>query len=377
MRILYFTRDYTPHDHRFLSALAKTEHTVYSLRLERRGLQLEDRPLPDRVEQVIWRGGQKPVSWRDDAGLIWDLKRVIRRVKPDVIHAGPIQSSAFLAALSGFHPLVSMSWGSDLLRDADKNSTMRWATRFTLHRSTILVGDCDAVRQKAINFGFPDKRIVIFPWGVDLEHFSPGPVERMENTGNIGTDFKILSLRSWEPIYGVDLVARAFIQACQQVPDLHLMLLGAGTMAAQIHTLLEQAQRVGQVTFGGQVSYKDLPHFYQSADLYLSASHSDGSSVSLMEALACGCPVLVSDIPGNREWITPGIDGWLFPDGDPTALTQGILKALAIKNGESGQFQEMSKAARYKAESRANWTRNFQDLLRAYELALTLKNHPD
>ena len=58
---------------------------------------------------------------------------------------------------------------------------------------------------------------------------------------------------------------------------------------------------------------------YRAADLYLSASHSDGSSVSLMEALGCGLPVLVSDIPGNREWVTDGEQGWLFPDGDDAA----------------------------------------------------------
>ncbi len=377
MRILYFTRDYTPHDYRFLSALAKTEHAVYSLRLERRGPQLEDRPLPDRVEQVIWRGGQKPAAWQDYPGLTWDLKRVIREVRPDVIHAGPIQSAALLAAMAGFRPLVSMSWGSDLLRDAEKSCAMRWATRFTLEHSTVIVGDCDAVRQKAAAFGFPQNRIAIFPWGVDLDLFSPCPSGLTGNAIEPDDDFKLLSLRSWEPIYGVDVVVRAYIQACQQFPNLHLMLLGTGSMAPQIHSMLDQAQISGQVTLGGQVSYKDLPRFYRSADLYLSASHSDGSSVSLMEALACGCPVLVSDIPGNREWITPGSEGWLFPDGDPAALAQGIQEAYACKVGETNKFQAMSAAARYKAEARANWAINFQELLRAYDMALALKNHSD
>jgi hypothetical protein len=52
VRVLYFTRDYTPHDYRFLSALAGTDHRVYYLRLERSQRQLEDRPLPPEIEQV-------------------------------------------------------------------------------------------------------------------------------------------------------------------------------------------------------------------------------------------------------------------------------------------------------------------------------------
>ena len=71
-----------------------------------------------------------------------------------------------------------------------------------------------------------------------------------------------------------------------------------------------------KVHFAGQVDYVDLPKYYRVAHLYLSASIVDGSSVSLLEAMSCGIPALVSDIPGNREWVVPGRNGWLFPTGD-------------------------------------------------------------
>ena len=369
MRVLYFTRDYTPHDHRFLSALAHSEHRIYFLRLERRAPQLEDRPLPEAVEQVIWKGGQRPVDWRDFPTLLYDLKRVIRQVKPDLIHAGPIQGPALLTALSGFSPLVSMSWGSDLLKDANKNGWMRWATRTTLNRTAVLLGDCDAVRQKAIGLGFPAERIVIFPWGVDLAQFSPGPTDI---SASLDGQFTLLSLRSWEPIYGVDVVARAFIQAANQNPQLRLILLGTGSIAQSIYAILNNSPVIEQVTFGGQVGQADLPRFYRSAHLYISASHSDGSSVSLMEALACGCPVLVSDIPGNREWITPGVEGWLFPDGDVEALAHGMLQAADLAQNSPGQLQAMGAAARRKAEERADWNKNVQALLYAYDMAVSI-----
>ncbi len=173
MRLLYFSRDYTTHDHRFLSALAKTEHQVAYLRLERRGHQLEERALPPEIEIVQWRGGKAPARWQDGVRLLSELKKVLRQVKPEAVLAGPIQRTAFLTALAGFRPLVSMSWGYDLLQDAERNAAWRWATRFTLKRSAALVGDCNTIRQLAITYGMPDERIVTFPWGIDLEHFTP------------------------------------------------------------------------------------------------------------------------------------------------------------------------------------------------------------
>ena len=175
MRVLYFTRDYTPHDHRFLSALAGTDHRVYYLRLERSQLLLEDRPLTPEIEQVHWLGGQNPFHWKALPSLWYDLRKVLERLKPDVVHAGPIQSAALLAALSGFQPLVSMSWGSDLLVEADRTRKMNWVTRYTLRHTRVLVGDCQAVRLKAESFGFAGERVALFTWGVDLQHFVPGP----------------------------------------------------------------------------------------------------------------------------------------------------------------------------------------------------------
>lgn len=369
MRVLYFTRDYTPHDHRFLSALAESPHTILSLRLERRGRQLEDRPLPPQVQQVQWRGGQAPARLADAPALLADLKRVIRQVQPDVIHAGPIQSAAFLAALSGFHPLVSMSWGSDLLMDAGRDWKMRAATRFTLLHSTVLAGDCEAVRARAGEFGFPAERVVLFPWGVDLQRFSPGEPGGLRQRLGWEDAFVVLSLRSWEPLYGVDVVVKAFCTAAAREPRLRLLLLGGGSQAGVLRQMLAQHGLLDRVHFGGQVRGDDLPAYYRAADLYVSASHSDGSSVSLMEALACGLPVLVSDIPGNREWIAPGEEaGWLFSDGDFSALAEGILGAA---KGET-DLQARRRAARALAERRADWKQNFQQLLRAYDLAREL-----
>jgi len=365
VRIIYFSRDYTTHDHRFLSALAKTKHKAYFLRLERRGHQLEDRSLPPEIEQIRWAGGQAPARFKDGPRLQFDLRRVIREVQPDLIQAGPLQRSAFLVALANKRsvPLLSMSWGYDLIFDAEKNAFWRWATRYTLKRSAMMLGDCHTIRQLAISHGMPDERIVTFPWGIDLEKFRPSEQRKQREQ-----TFTLLSTRAWEPIYGVDLIARAFVQAAQQAPNLRLVMLGNGSQAALLRQIFLSAGITGQVVFPGHVSQTDLPHYYQSADTYLSASHSDGASISLLEAMACGVPALVSDIPGNQEWIKHDQNGWTFPDGDADALAKAILQAVENRS----QLRKMGAIARELTEQRADWTKNFQKLLQTYEKVINM-----
>jgi L-malate glycosyltransferase len=378
MRILYFSRDYTSHDYRFLVGLAKSGHAIYFLQLERRGHVLEDRPLPLEVEIVHWAGGKTVANLSDGPRLLFDLRRTIRKIQPDILHAGPIQRSAFLAALTGFQPLVSMSWGYDLLLDAERNAAWRWATRFTLQHSAALVGDCETIRQLAVSYGVPAERIVTFPWGIDLEHFSPGDrwTRAEQPQPEVERPFTLLSTRSWEPIYGVETIARAFAQASRQRPELRLVMLGNGSQAGLLRQILSREgllegpgeMEYPRVLLPGQVTYADLPRFYRLADLYVAATHSDGTSISLLEALACGCPALVSDIPGNREWVTPGENGWLSPPGDVDSLAQAILQAVDQRN----TLVEMGHAARSLAEQRADWNQNFPRLFDAYRIARTL-----
>ena len=363
MKILYFSLDYTPHDHRFLAALAESGHEIHYLRLQRGPRQTEDRPLPPSVHLVRWAGGQKPFRWRAFPRLFADFRRVLRAVQPDLVHAGPIQTVAAFPALAGFHPLVSMSWGYDLQRDADKSAFYRTLTRFVLRRSDALVADCQAVARRAQEFGFPAERITVFPWGVDLQHFSPGPDDGLRARLGWEDAFVILHNRSWEPIYGVDVMARAFVQAARQEPRLRLMLLGGGSQAPLLHRIFQEARLLDRVHFFGQVSQRQLPRYYRAADLYLSASHSDGSSVSLMEALASGLPVLVSDIPSNREWVDEGVQGWLFPDSDARTLAAKLVEAARLP---AADLARMAQAARARAEAQANWPQNFQKLLTTY-----------
>lgn len=362
MRILYFTEKESPHDQRFLRALAGTSHIVTCLR--------QYACFPNTIEGVTelgWPKGEPDWSdWKGWCGAAKQLSAILDEVKPNLVHAGPIQGPALLTGMTGFHPLVSMSWGSDLLRRAKRSPWMRYATRYTFDRTDVFVGDCQTVTDEAAKYGFAKEKMVRFPWGVDLAFYSPeiGGVDGQVLRESLGWDdqFIILCNRSWSPIYGVDVLARAFVEAVRENPNLRLLLVGSGPQSPLIQRILAPVDE--WIHYPGQVERDSLPGIYCASDLFVTPSHSDGTSVSLLEALACGRPVLVSDIPSNQEWVTPGKVGDLFRDNDVLSLKEKILEMA-----ENPNLDQYGKHARSLAEKRADWEVNFQKLLAAYQMA--------
>src|SRR6185295_8195113 len=270
MRIIYFSKNYTPHDYRFLSSLAKTKHEVFYLKLEASQRQTEDRPVPSNIQQILWAGGQREFLWQDVPKYTLSLRNVIKELNPDLIHAGPIQTCAFIAILSSFRPILTMSWGYDLVREAERNSWMKRITRYVLRNSAYFISDAKVSRDKAVAFGMDPEKTVIFPWGIDLKHFKPSTKIRKKT-------ITLFCSRTWESIYGVDVLAKAFVKVATSDPSANLILLGGGSQGAKIRQILMSGGVLDRVHFGGQISQSDLPLWYYMADIYISPSHVDGS----------------------------------------------------------------------------------------------------
>jgi len=358
MRILYFSLGYCTHDYRFLKSISEGGHEVFFVQLEGNVRQVEDRPVPTNVQLVLWKGGREPFKWSNLAKLVFDFRRLTREIKPDLIHAGPIQTCAFIAILSGFRPVLTMSWGFDLMDDVHRNKWWERVTRYTLKRSTFFTSDANVTRDKAVTYGMDPEKTIVFPWGVDLEHFRMQNAERRSPNDT----FTLFCNRSWESRYGVDVLARAFVKVAQERDNVNLLLLGGGSQGNIIRQILQNGGVLDRVAFGGQVSQTNLPDWYHRADLYISPSHVDGSSVSLMEALACGLPCLVSDIPANKEWVVEDENGWLFRDGDANQLAEKILAAISQRE----KLPEIGRSSRRSAEMRADWKKNAEALMNVY-----------
>lgn len=372
-RVLYISEGYSTHDRRFLEKLAATEHEVWFLPCAKDRLVLESRPVPEGIRRLppLAREGEGRLPWD---WLIWQqrLRRHLREVQPDLVHAGPVHRGAFLAAAAGAQPLLAMSWGSDVLVVAERSPWARWAARFTLRRAKMAVADCRAVRERVTALGgLEGDRIIDLPFGVELSRFSaesPPAGIRERVRGNGGP--VILGTRSFEPGRGTEVFLSAAEEVLRQRPDARVLMLGEGSLRGRAVERVARAGLSGKILLPGQVPSDRIAGYFREADLYVSASESDGTSISLLEAMACGLAVVVPDIHGNREWVAPGVNGWRYPVGDAGALRRCILEALDDRE----RREAMGRANRALVEQRADWDRNFQRLLAGYEKLLREEN---
>ena len=360
LRVLYVTQGDTVHDRRFLRAMREAGIESAVVRLT--GVPART-PLPAGMVDLTPRAEASRRGVGRTLRLRNHLRMAGRDFAPDIVHAGPMQDGAFLAALAGLRPLIGMSWGSDLLLGA-RRGVGRWQARWALSRSRLLLCDCQAVRQAALGLGATEDRIVVFPWGVDLDHFRPGRERRLRRALGWDDGFVLLSARAFEPIYGVDVLVDAFLLSAPTEPRLRLLLLGGGSLRPALERRIEQAGLLSRVHFAGPVLEEHLPDYYRAADLYVSASHSDGTSVSLLEAMACGRPVVVSDLATNREWVRHEVNGWVFADGDRQALASQLRRADAMRS----QLAAMGTAARATVEQGADWRCSSRQLIDSYRM---------
>jgi L-malate glycosyltransferase len=368
MRILYFSKGYSPHDRRFLIKMVESGHEIFFLSLDNIVPHPETRNIPDGVHIVT--GLEKPSDPNDPEKLLFLLpsfEKIIHTISPDIIQAGPVQTCGFLTALIDFHPFILVSWGSDILVDASKNDLSDWISRFTLIRSDKILSDCNAVQEKIHRMiPYNDKDIIQFPWGVNLQLFKPGYDRLNLKTKHEWKNcFLILSTRMWEPIYGIDIVLNSFYLAYKSNPELRLVLLGDGSQALEIKKFIRKHNLETIIILPGIIPEDLIADYYRAVNVYLSCSLSDGSSVSLLEAMATGLPVIVSDIPGNREWVKNKKNGFLVSAGNFKDFSAALIN---ISTKSITERQEISYDNRSLIEKKADWDKNVLKLIYTYDL---------
>jgi L-malate glycosyltransferase len=370
VRVLYFSDNSSDHNRRFLEKLSFFGYEVWFL--DTANDSVTDGWLPPGVRLVPHRGvvrrGSDPGVY---AEFLPEFQSLLADLRPHLVHAGPIPGCAYVAALSGFHPLVVASWGSDLLLDADRNSQWRQATTVALCAADGFLCDCNAVRTAARAVApIPDSRIAQFPWGIKKGAFSDVGPQPAGLSFSSEPQIRLLCTRSWEPSYDIDVLLEAFRRAHGQNRSLRLVLLGDGSMAGAIHALIAQHGLDEVVLTPGRISAAQLPGWFRAADAYISCARSDGTSVSLLEAMATGLPVLVTDIPSNREWVHTGENGWLAAAGSVEDFASKLLQIASLTPSERAAISERNQKI---VAERADWDRNCSLLLDLYECLAKVK----
>lgn len=365
MKVLYFSHNTSGHNQRFLEKLSQAGLEVWFL--DPTSSCVAEGWLPQgvrwvRTKHIVTRNSD-PATF---AAFLPEFQRLVAEIAPDLVHAGPIQNCGYLTALSRFHPWLLSSWGSDLLFHAERSAQWMQATHAALSNADAFFCDCDSVRARAKQLAnIQDSRIVQFPWGITKGLF--GPVGDLppaaEYKREPGTHV-LISTRSWERIYGIDTLLEAFRLAYQQDTSLRLLLLGNGSEAETVRRFINVHGLSHVIRIHDPYPKQEMPRWFRAADTYVSCTLSDGTSVSLLEAMATGLQPVVTDIASNREWIVEANNGWLARAGCAEEFSDKLLRAARLGQKERRLFSERNHRI---VEERADWDRNFPKLLEMYE----------
>ena len=287
------------------------------------------------------------------------LRAAFAAFRPEIVDAHYVPNYGLMGALSGARPLVVSAWGSDLLIAARQNPLQRARARFVLSRADRVLADSGNLAAAARALGAPESRVLESPWGVDPARFERG-AERERGL--------LLSTRMHEAIYDLPTLIHAAATVLAARPETRLVLAGDGSRRHDLESLAARVLPPGRFEFTGHLEPDALAAWLGRAGIYLSASRSDSTSVSLLEAMAAGAVPVVSDLEGNREWVRDGDGARLFPVGDSARCRLAIEAALA-----DPAWCDAARARNAAViEARGSWPRNlarieelFQTLIRA------------
>ena len=201
-----------------------------------------------------------------------------------------------------------------------------------VYRRTPFVAVSDSTRQSMIQIGIPDHQITVIHNGVDNLSYTPGTKSDSPRIIFVGR------LRRYK---SVDVLIRAMPLVLLKIPNLRLDIVGSGPMADELHRLADNLCVSGSIRFHGFVSERNKVEFLRQAHLAIQPSMKEGWGLTVLEANACGTPVVAANVPGLIDSVVHGKTGILVPHGDPDALAQEVV-ALLI---DADRRSKMSQAA--------------------------------
>ncbi len=287
------------------------------------------------------------------SGIFWisQSRKLIRRIKPDILNAHYINIAGYLGAICGFHPLVITAWGSDVLIVPKQSRILGALTRWTLKQADLVMCVSPIMKEAIVKMGIRPDKIMVTPIGVDSHQFQPAVLSDSISHPYLSKNFvlRVISTRNLSPTYDVETLLKAAPFIINKSPQSEFIILGDGILRKELQDLTESLHVGSKVSFRGSVTHDDLPGYLNSSNIYVSTSLSDGTSISLLEAMACGLPCVVSDIPANHYWISEGENGYFFQPGNYKELATKIIllmnnEALRAKMGSASRAKIIEKA---------------------------------
>ncbi len=292
-----------------------------------------------RIAPAIW-----PITrYISFAQWICQIRKWVKEIQPDVLEAQFIIDNGLLAALSGYHPFIATAWGSDVLIFPRRNFIWKWVSRFVLRRADRILYNSKVLGEGLVKLGADPDKIAKFNDGTDVQKFSPQHADKSLKQ-KLGFDgyLSIISLRNLKPLYNVTMLIKAIPLVLEKVPQARFIIAGDGKQRKYLEQLATKLGVRSTINFVGSIPHDDVPVYLATSDVYVSTSRSDGSSQSLLEAMASGLAPVVTELPDNREWIKDGGNGFIVPQNDHRALAEKIV-FLLNNNKVRTEFGKISR----------------------------------
>jgi glycosyltransferase involved in cell wall biosynthesis len=245
------------------------------------------------------------------------LNAIIRKFKPDIIHVHQANSYALITILANTKriPIILTTWGSDVLLLPKKGCFYRAMVRYVLKKASLITADASFMAE-AIHELIGKKEVIIANFGVEFQ----------KNNEVITRDFIIYSNRMHEPLYNIDQVIYQLKDFLLENSKWKLIIAAEGTQTPYLKKKVAEEFPKNTIEFVGFLSPEENILYYKKAMFYISIPKSDGTSISLLEAMAYGCLPITSDLPANKEWITTQENG-IISHGN---LTKDVEIALTL-----------------------------------------------
>lgn len=271
----------------------------------------------------------------------------------DLIHAYGIVDSAPAAAVVGRvlkKPSIARALCGGAFGDV---ATLRRSYFPSLRRRLLMkvaryVVLSAQIGDELLGLGLDGRRMVEIPNGVDTSMFYPWVEDRRALRRKLGLFEEgkmVICVGRLAPQKRVDLLIVALRQVRDRLPGARLVLVGDGPLRSELEQIVVRLGLDNSVIFAG--NRPDVAAYMQASDVFVLPSEAEGMSNAVLEAMACGLPVLVSDCEGNRELVTDGLDGMVFPRGSEKFLAQKI-EALLL---DTACAQRLAQAAIEKVQS--------------------------
>jgi glycosyltransferase involved in cell wall biosynthesis len=256
------------------------------------------------------------------------LRSLAKSFQPDIVHAHYASSYGLLASLLAPHPLIISAWGSDVFAFGDSRIG-RMILRYNFSKADRILSTSEVMKKRIMKFS--SKEIEVTPFGVDVDLFHPGKVDCPFFSE---AELVFGMIKTMNHIYGVDLALIAFKQVMDRFPEqrIKLLLVGGGDADNEFDKLAERLGISAHVHFTGRIEQSEVPHYHQMIDVFLNPSRAESFGVSVLEAMACGRPVIVARTGGLEEIVTDQLNGLYCVAGNSESLADKMI--FLIENTE-------------------------------------------